>query len=400
MRKHLLAIILLLSTLTAFSQLSIQMDSASVIVDFENTVSGVNMGNYVAEDPPKDEPADGQLDADAWSFIGVGPPPDSSRGIAVDGGVSPGGVYAFVVNLDTFLGVQPANNSFVPGSIVLTVVNQTGDTINNFDLSFERWVHNDEDRGGNMDVYVEAGDTMVFVPELSFMSDSTADQTPVFEATTVEANVAIPRIPPDSTLFIHWMFSDTTGSGARDEFGIDDIQITMAVLPIELTFFDAVLKGQSVELSWQTASEINNDFFKVQRSQDGIDFHSIGTVRGQGNSSQINEYHYMDHHPMPGTNYYRLLQVDFDGRSEVHPQRVVQYQSDISLFPTITADQLQVKGPVVGLEVHIVDHLGRRLSELILSDQRTIDVSAYPNGLYYVFIEGEGITQTIPFVKQ
>ena len=222
-----------------------------------------------------------------------------------------------------------------------------------------------------------------------------------FEGEIVEGNISLNRQVEDGEEFlIRWQFSDSTGMGNRDEFGIDDIQITQAVLPIELTFFDAVLMGQSVELSWQTATEINNDFFKVQRSPDGIQFETIGTVRGQGNSSQVNEYHFMDHDPMPGTNYYRLLQVDFDGRSEVHPQRVVQYHSDISLFPTLATDFLQVSGPVTGLEVSIVDHLGRRLWELTLSDQRTIDVSAYPSGLYYVFFEYEGTTQTIPFVKQ
>ena len=156
MRKHLLAIILLLSTpYRVFPQLSIQMDSASAVITFDNTIPGVNIATYTADAPPNPMPAAGELDAAAWSFQGVGPS-NQAKGTSM-GGENEGGVYAFVVqdtNMqdDVFLGVQPTDTILNPGSINLTVLNSTGFPINFFHFSFERWILNDQDRGNKMSV--------------------------------------------------------------------------------------------------------------------------------------------------------------------------------------------------------------------------------------------------------
>jgi len=84
-------------------------------------------------------------------------------------------------------------------------------------------------------------------------------------------------------------------------------------LPIELLNFDAIVCGQNVCLNWSTATEINNDFFTVERSQNGIDFEIVGIVDGAGNSSYTRHYNLTDEHPYIGTSYYRLKQTDFNG---------------------------------------------------------------------------------------
>lgn len=85
-------------------------------------------------------------------------------------------------------------------------------------------------------------------------------------------------------------------------------------LPVELVYFRASLTPEKlVNLEWQTASELNNDVFEVERSQDGFDFTSIARINGAGTTSTKNDYSLLDQFPLSGTSYYRLKQIDFDG---------------------------------------------------------------------------------------
>ncbi len=90
-----------------------------------------------------------------------------------------------------------------------------------------------------------------------------------------------------------------------------------APLPIELVSFSSVCAGNVVEISWSTASEINNSYFTLQRSNDGINYHDVGTVAGSGTTSQMHMYHLTDTEPVSGASYYRLRQTDYNGQFTV-----------------------------------------------------------------------------------
>jgi len=87
-------------------------------------------------------------------------------------------------------------------------------------------------------------------------------------------------------------------------------------LPVELTGFTAKLYKDEVHVAWSTASEINNDYFTVERSQDGKNFTVVGRVKGSGNISYARSYQLKDPDPLTGTSYYRLKQTDFNGKTE------------------------------------------------------------------------------------
>ncbi|MEZ4721504.1 MAG: hypothetical protein R2813_06455 [Flavobacteriales bacterium] len=87
-------------------------------------------------------------------------------------------------------------------------------------------------------------------------------------------------------------------------------------LPIELLDFSATPKDKQVLLHWETASEINNDFFTLERSRDASVFESIGTIPGAGSSNRPLEYQFVDDQPISGVSYYRLKQTDFNGEFE------------------------------------------------------------------------------------
>lgn len=126
-----------------------------------------------------------------------------------------------------------------------------------------------------------------------------------------------------------YVAGDVSGNGdaASAEKEINDLETefpeiyevfaeSIGTLPITLVYFKAKSQGRQVEISWKTAEEINNDFFTVERSGDGLGFEKIATVPGAGNSQQPKVYSYIDKYPLEGISYYRLTQTDFDLKFE------------------------------------------------------------------------------------
>lgn len=88
-------------------------------------------------------------------------------------------------------------------------------------------------------------------------------------------------------------------------------------LPIKLLSFAANCRDGKALIQWSTASEINNDFFTIEKTYDGIHFEFVAKVKGAGNSNTVLNYSHIDHNPGSGKVYYRLSQTDFDGTTEV-----------------------------------------------------------------------------------
>ncbi|MCH8330008.1 MAG: T9SS type A sorting domain-containing protein [Bacteroidetes bacterium] len=106
-------------------------------------------------------------------------------------------------------------------------------------------------------------------------------------------------------------------SGVVTDLTIDFTGGNGSLLPIELVYFDAMIEYDEVNIMWTTASEINNDYYTIERSSDGINYEEIGLIGGAGNSQQTMNYNYFDEDPLYGISYYRLKQTDFDGKQEV-----------------------------------------------------------------------------------
>ena len=94
------------------------------------------------------------------------------------------------------------------------------------------------------------------------------------------------------------------------------VTISAAPLPVELVSFSASSKNNIIQLLWRTASETNNEGFQIQRSADGKNWNDLAFVPGHGTTLEAQSYTYTDERPLPGMNYYRLRQMDFDGKSE------------------------------------------------------------------------------------
>lgn len=166
---------------------------------------------------------------------------------------------------------------------------------------------------------------------------------------------------------------------------------TAAPLPVQLVSFQANLNAQKqVTLNWSTASEQNSDHYVVERSSNNLSFESIGKVDAKGVASA---YSLLDRAPLPGVNYYRLRQVDKDGRY-VHSSTLkveVNKAFTVTLSPNPSQGLVTVKRSVdTKVLVQVVDIAGNRvyLKEHV-GAQFTFDLSNQPSGFYLVRIGDE-----------
>jgi len=123
-------------------------------------------------------------------------------------------------------------------------------------------------------------------------------------------------------------------SGASNNFYIGSVDAVNSSLPIELVDFKAEPARDHVAITWKTASELNNDFFTLERSATGIAFTEITRINGSGTTTQSHSYGFDDMSPLDGTSYYRLMQTDFGGKSTY--SRIVAVNVVTPLSPQVT----------------------------------------------------------------
>ncbi len=115
------------------------------------------------------------------------------------------------------------------------------------------------------------------------------------------------------------------------------------ILPIELLAFDARFENDQVALYWSTLSEKSNDYFTIERSQDGQHFTAIERISGAGDSDIPLTYRTFDPHPRSGINYYRLKQTDYNGNfSYSHIEAIKIQDGNIRLYPNPVTDHLYI----------------------------------------------------------
>jgi len=116
-------------------------------------------------------------------------------------------------------------------------------------------------------------------------------------------------------------------------------------LPVELISFEANIEAGTVVLNWLTASELNNDYFTLERGRNVEAFIEIGETPGAGTTNFMQEYRFVDANPLSGTTYYRLRQTDFDGKttySQIVEVRFVYGQASLSIYPNPIVDDVSL----------------------------------------------------------
>jgi len=160
-----------------------------------------------------------------------------------------------------------------------------------------------------------------------------------------------------------------------------------SVLPVTWLHIDGRYEDGVNVLEWSTASETNNDYFSIQRSENGHEFEEIHRLDGAGNSSQELDYRFLDNNAPAALSYYRLKQVDFDGAysySSIIAIQTPTTTSDIRVFPNPMREVIRVNlGKRKRGLVEIIDELGRVLISQKPEDSSfTIDVRDLDSGIY------------------
>ena len=190
-------------------------------------------------------------------------------------------------------------------------------------------------------------------------------------------------------------------SGQADDCNYGAGIIDQNILPVELVRFTAeVVNSNEVLLKWVTESEENNKHFIVERSTDGERFEIIGTVEGNGTTASTSVYQYLDEAPYFGRNYYRLKQVDFNGRFEFSEVVSVTIEGndlpDAIVYPN-PAETHTVLRMVEPLEqdatLEVISSLGEVMHTIDLpvgTNSYRVDLQNYHAGFYFIHLSYDG----------
>jgi hypothetical protein len=203
-------------------------------------------------------------------------------------------------------------------------------------------------------------------------------------------------------------------NGSANKWGWVGVSLNPAGggLPITLTDFTVNCRDKgSVDISWNTQTETNNDYFTIERSIDGIDFHELGNVKGAGNSSTPRYYSYTDEQPLKVKSYYHLKQTDFDGSTVTFYLRSANCNYDdpeISIYPNpVIENTLRLKmysNSEENIEVEIFNTLGQKVYSNIfyVSEGRSefLITVPFPKGIYLLKLMGNQCLVQRAFVKE
>jgi hypothetical protein len=201
-----------------------------------------------------------------------------------------------------------------------------------------------------------------------------------------------------ATKTITW--NDVTGFSDFGGFGQGD----GSPLPVELTSFQASCEDEGVILNWSTASEQNSSHFDVEKSENGTDWRVIGTVLSAGNSTQDITYTFIDSEKSNGDNYYRLNQVDVDGKNEYFGPITVSCEDDskINTYPNPSKGEFNLVMHAKTNEqitLKITDGNSRILSTKVLDLQNGINLfpirENLSSGVYHIQLITESGKTTV-----
>ena len=317
-----------------------------------------------------------------------------------------GGYWAYGTSSEFSLG---ALRSGTPGNITYTVsfTNNTGKIITQLSISydFEQW------RYANTSGFTVTATGLGSANVSGLSQAGTSSGTNGTPTTTpMSVNLSGLSVADGATFSLRFLTSDPSGSDngiAIDYFVLNGI----VVLPISLKSFTATpLDRSAALLSFATALEQNNDYFSIERSTDGLRFSEIGRVQGAGNSLQTREYSYTDNTPLRGINYYRLKQVDYDGKYTFSPVVSLNFDgtdrgNGVRLSPQPVKDQLSVtleQAFQQDARWELYDLSGRLLQAGTLAAEAnsfSIQAATLTDGAYVLRITGDQQVITRKFEK-
>jgi len=186
---------------------------------------------------------------------------------------------------------------------------------------------------------------------------------------------------------VFWGTTGSTGGASNQQYVCPPAALIGVILPIKLISFTSMCHNGDVALTWATASERNNDFFTIERSLDGINFEELERIQGAGNSNSHIEYHWEDNIPLPGINYYRLKQTDFDGDFSYSSLKAASCQivSKFGIFPNPASNKINFMSSSKNrMDYQIFTGEGKVVIQGSFIKNKVLDISDLSHGVYVV----------------
>ncbi len=222
---------------------------------------------------------------------------------------------------------------------------------------------------------------------------------------TIEGNTATFAPYSNSTSAVDGIFSASFATGFSG-FGVGVLDQTLSV---DLLSFTGKRENRTAVLSWETESEVNNDYFTLEHSMDGIDYRALAMIQGAGNSTTPKSYRYVDENPYSGVNYYRLSLTDFSGERQDGGVVSVNFEAldYLEIFPNPVRDNLVVSIASDKEEdtvLYVYDAAGKLIMEqqIIINPGNNlfpVTMNGLPAGLYLLEVEQGKISKTRKFMK-
>lgn len=217
------------------------------------------------------------------------------------------------------------------------------------------------------------------------------------------ASNTLPPVPATITLPCAFAFeADVSIQGGTN-------CVDRSFFPVELTNFEANSNSNGqVQLNWETASELENQGFEIERSREGKKWETLDFVKGVGTTFDVQQYDWIDMKPYTqGLNYYRLKQIDFDGTtdySEIVVAELKPNKEDLLVVPNPANDFLNLQLGDVTKEVSVaIYNSGNQLMKsfpiFIENSDISLDISDLPNGIYWIMVSSRNTRQQTKFVK-
>jgi hypothetical protein len=209
---------------------------------------------------------------------------------------------------------------------------------------------------------------------------------------------------PSSVTAVRYRILNNSTGGCGNDLAIDDItfgQCASLMLPVTNMQFSAQQTGTGVTINWSTAQENNTDKFVIEKSSDGKNWDAVNVVKAAGHSNSVKHYSTMDNNPYQPQTYYRVLQVDIDGKFSYSPIELVKTavtgNRELSGYPNPfkTAVKLELNSADEKMTtVRITDINGRIVKTtawLVKKGHNSInvpDVSTLNSGVYFAIVNG------------
>ena len=209
----------------------------------------------------------------------------------------------------------------------------------------------------------------------------------------------------------YWFRADS--KPGDDTYGGDAASLTTeATLPVSLSSLSVKPDGKGVKIEWSTAFEQNNDRFEVERSTDSRTWKTIATVKGNGTTNQKSNYHAFDNLPIRGMNYYRIKQVDINGKSvtsDIRSLKMFIENSMVSVYPNPAKSVINFmlnSNAGKNVVVTLTNNNGRVVHTETIKDMQpnvkyTLNTRQQPvPGIYVLQLKGEGVAENIKVIVQ